>query len=185
MPSREPITRDWFFANVSTRTVLDGAGIEALTEDPHPDDELVPDELWWRAGLDHSIYGRDDDAERCWRRSMELAAPREELALGDLVVHLVESERVDEGVALLPRLRRNRTRTIITHILVGGALAEAGRQTEAHTWLTAGLDMPGEEQDAKELLVDRYRLRRDMGEPHDEFDEVAEDLLDEDPDRFP
>jgi hypothetical protein len=99
--------------------------------------------------------------------------PRAELL--DVLLELDDTGRVDELLAELRRdLATGRTGGPV-HPFVGETLELHGHLEEAHRWFSAGLSSRHEDRDDEIVCLNgRFRVRRQLGLPRDEYDEVCE-----------
>jgi hypothetical protein len=101
---------------------------------------------------------------------------------------LAKAGRIDDALAAVADLRPRLLTDPLAPSYVREILQELGRGEDAERWLTEALTtaLPrGQEPDADEeragvayqLAVQRHELRHDLDLPHDDLDEVADDLL--------
>lgn len=104
---------------------------------------------------------------------------------------LLRLGREEEAMAELTALRPLMTTDLSAASYVGEALQSAGRDETAEQWLTAALqealerwtsdldsDQPRQSAIVYCLSVERHGLRRDLDLPHDNYDDLADRLLD-------
>ena len=159
------------------------AQLTALAEEVHPEDEVSPASLLANAGEQLNRIGDHDAALEVFRRAVgaEGHVPpdvrcylhHELLAVGD----------VTGARRLADELRRERPADGDVYLFVGESYELAGDLREAHRWMTMGLlRMLGRAEQGEDLAVGgaadlvrtRYRVRRVLDLPMDEYDAMVE-----------
>lgn len=155
--------------------------LEDWAADPHPDDVedagfllVQASEIWLRA----DDAGRAVDAARRAVGTGDDVAPDARCYLVDA---LLAADRSDEAAAVAGELRRSRGNDPFVLEFLGETYEERGHLTEAHRWFTMGLtavERHGDPHDAGPvLLASRFRVRRALELPVDDYDEEYADTV--------
>jgi predicted Zn-dependent protease len=160
------------------------ARLEELADQPDQHgEEITRITLLVDAGAQHSLADDWDAAIRCYRAAVAdggenpYVDPR--VWLHDA---LLRTGRRDEATGLLRELKASRSRDPDFYTAIAESLEGQGLLGEANTWFTMGYhrcqhaDLPDALKDV--LLVGRLRVRREIGYPADDLDELAEAYID-------
>lgn len=155
-------------------------------EGTRPGDEVNATELLVFAGSQLSRVGDAQEALRVLRRAVATGEPVEPDVRCFLHHALLDVGDVDAARELAGRMRREHPSDVDVYLLLGEDYEVHGDLREAHRWLTLGVrralddvvdgDDASEDQilaQAAHLLVARRRVRRGLGMPADEWDELA------------
>ena len=160
------------------------AQLAVWAEEVHPeDDEVSPASLLADAGDQLSRIGDHDAALEVFRR----AVGAEGHVLPDVRCYLhhglLDVGDVAGARRLADELRRERPADGDVYLFIGEDYELAGDLREAHRWMTMGLlRMLGRAEEGDDLAVSgaaglvraRYRVRRALDLPIDEYDELVE-----------
>lgn len=166
-------------------------------EGTRPGDEVNAAELLVFAGSQLSRVGDVQEALRVLRRAVATGEPVDPDVRCFLHHALLEVGDVDAARELAGQLRRERPSDVDVYLLLGEDYEVHGDLREAHRWLTLGVrralddvidgDDASEDQvlrQAAHLLVSRGRVRRALGMPTDEWDELVPEPPTSDEDAF-
>ncbi|MGY1833175.1 hypothetical protein ACI8AA_22395 [Geodermatophilus sp. SYSU D01180] len=156
------------------------------TEGTRPGDEVNAAELLVFAAEQLTRIGDAHEALRLTRRAVATGEPVHPDVRCFLHHALLEVGDVDAARELAGQVRRERPADVDVYLLLGEDYEVHGNPREAHRWLTLGVQRALEDvvdvDDASEelvlrqaahLLVARRRVRRQLGMPVDEWDELA------------
>lgn len=150
--------------------------------------DLAPGQVGRAAWLSHAgecweLADAPEQAKRCYEEALADGGPAWLDARASLAAVLLDMEEVSRADALLEELRRDLAKGPVrgpVHDFVGERLELHGRLEEALLWFTAGVEAaerPGAGEDAEldavGSLSGRFRVRRELGLPHDRYDERA------------
>ena len=147
-------------------------------EQPHPDDDISPRELFTRAGEQLEYADDTDGAIALYRRAIDTPGD----ALLDPRSHLISLllQRGDraEAEALDRELRRARPDTSATYEYMSEVWAEHGETQRALGWVTRGLlrheqGPPFSDVDLAMLCLARWQLREPAGHTPDDYDLIG------------
>lgn len=139
-------------------------------------------EVLTRAGGQWQLAGESTEAATLYQRAVEDGGRVQGDARAYLADALFDLARAEEARALLERVRADEPRDPAVYHVVAETL-EAQRDLHgAHEWATDGARLVlGDEQPSQValdmLLRTRFRVRRDLGLPEDEYDDMLDDLV--------
>jgi predicted Zn-dependent protease len=150
----------------------------------HPDDEdITPAALLVSAGERLATAGDDDAALDLFRRAVAAEGHVPPDVRCYLHRGLLEIGDVDAARRVAEELRRERPPSGDVYVFIGENYELAGDLREAHRWMTMGLLRMADQLErgdegasvaASTLAGGRYRVRRALDLPMDEYDEVVE-----------
>lgn len=184
---REPLTVDVLedkLADAETKG-LDGhrelaAELLAFAEQPDDEDELSPADLLVGVGEQLSLAGEPVEALGYYQRAAECEMPTRPDARAFVVRALLDLDRTEEAEELSEQLRRSRPPIAETYLFMGEVWELAGELDRANRWLTRGAllaQSQGSRSEWSMLVLGRYRVRRALGFPPDDFDQAAASIL--------
>jgi hypothetical protein len=157
------------------------ATLVSWAEQPHPDDEATPADLLSAAAWHLDQAGDSEQGLELHRRAVTAEGTTTPDARCLLAAALFEAGRPGEARQVAEDLRRSRP-----GIADVAAMAEvfeiAGDLQQAHRWVAMGVnrvELAGEGEPAEDfevmlLLITRRRVRRALGFPPDDLDQVEE-----------
>ncbi len=191
-PMRRPRTQDDLDATYSPGQTPEQSRAMArqleawAAEGTRPGDEVNAAELLVFAAEQLTRTGDAQEALRVLRRAVATGEPVEPDVRCFLHHALLETGDADAARELAGQVRRERPADVDVYLLLGEDYEVHGDLREAHRWLTLGaqralgdvadVDDATEEhvlRQAAHLLVSRRRVRRQLGVPADEWDELA------------
>ena len=156
------------------------AQLLAWVEHPQDRDEVSTADLLVGAGEQFALAGDHARALDAYRAAGECEVATCPEARGFMVRALLDLGRAREAEQVSEELRRSRPAAPATYHLVGEAWEEAGDLDRANRWLTRGVLLAESQADPMAwamLLLGRLRVRRAVGFPPDDHDQMALDVL--------
>jgi hypothetical protein len=184
--TRGPIDEDDLDARVFTDDEVDFVAtaqwFEDLAGDPHPDDAASTAMLLVVAGDHLAMAGQHEAALERYQRAVADGGECTPDARCSLLAGLFEVGRGAEASALAAEIRAARLPDPWVYHHVGETYETRGDVAAATTWFTAGLLRFLHDDDVDDLAVEslagaRSRVRGAQGFPMDEYDELAEEML--------
>jgi hypothetical protein len=170
------------FAEGEVDLVATARWFEDLAGDPHPDDEVSAAMLLLVAGDYRAMAGEHEAALALFQRAVADGGACTPDARCSLLSGLLEIGRTDEAAALAAEIKAARLPDPDVYLHVGETYETRGDLAAATTWFTAGLvrflhDDGVDDFSVEQLAVGRSRVRGAQGFPMDEYDELAEEML--------
>ena len=156
------------------------AQLLAWVEHPQDRDEVSTADLLVGAGEQFALAGDHARALDAYRAAAECEVATSPDARGFMVQALLDLGHTREAEQVSEELRRVRPATPETYQLVGEAWEAVGDLNRANRWLTRGLMLAESQADPTAwamLLLARLRIRRAVGFPPDDHDQMALDIL--------
>ncbi|MFP5345571.1 MAG: SEC-C metal-binding domain-containing protein, partial [Actinomycetes bacterium] len=141
-----------------------------------PDDEVTRAELMVEAGQQLALVGDHESALTAYRGAVETGEEVVPDARCFVFSALLTLGHREEAEQLNQELRRARLSQPAAFLFMGEHCEEAGLLDEANRWFTKGVLRWGREGKTavgRVLIQSRWRVRKAIGFPPDEFDELA------------
>jgi len=156
------------------------AQLLAWVEHPQDRDEVSTADLLVGAGEQFALAGDHARALDAYRAAADCEVSTSPDARGFMVQALLDLGHTREAEQVSEELRRGRPATPETYQLVGEAWEAVGDLNRANRWLTRGVLLAESQADMTAwamLLLGRLRVRRAVGFPPDDHDQMALDIL--------
>lgn len=152
--------------------------LEDWAADPHPDDVEDAGTLFVQASEHWIGAGTPGRAVDAARRAVDTGDEVPPDTRCYLVDALLAAGRLDEADAVAGELRRAHGDDPLVLVFLGESYEEAGQLDQAHRWYTMGLTAAERHGDPSgvvpTLLAGRFRVRRELELPVDEYDLEAD-----------
>jgi hypothetical protein len=184
--TRAPINRydidERVFTEGDVDLVATARWFEDLVADPHPDDEVSTALLLLIAGDYQAMAGQHEAALVLFQRAVADGGECTPDARCSLLSGLLEVGRSEDAAVLAAEIKRDRLPDPDVYLHVGETYETRGDLAAATSWFTAGLVRFLHDDDVSDFAVEtlagsRSRVREAQGFPMDDYDELAEEML--------
>jgi hypothetical protein len=170
------------FAEGEVDLVATARWFEDLAADPHPDDEVSTAMLLVVAGDYRAMAEQHEAALDLFQRAVADGGECTPDARCSLLSGLLEVGRNDDAAALAAEIKAARLPDPDVYHYIGETYEMRGDLAAATTWFTAGLVRFLHDDDVSDFAVEtlagsRSRVREAQGFPMDEYDELADEML--------